>query len=148
MLAEETILGYIEPGITVHGMDIGKWLTRQRKPEVWAALTDGQRERLEHVGVVPPAPALEAPVKPPATPVSAFQRGCGGPGAVQGPYGLCDGFQGPCGGVAERVGGEARGVPVQQQEPPSQTDRRQAHHGWPASGWNGRGRRALEEATV
>ncbi|MFC9752040.1 helicase associated domain-containing protein [Streptomyces sp. NPDC056921] len=29
------------------GMDIGKWLAKQRKPEVWEALTDGQRERLE-----------------------------------------------------------------------------------------------------
>ncbi|MGW1068260.1 helicase associated domain-containing protein [Streptomyces aureus] len=37
---------------------IGKWLARQRKPEVWAALAGGQRERLEAVGVTPPAPAL------------------------------------------------------------------------------------------
>ncbi|GAA3372347.1 hypothetical protein GCM10017744_103470 [Streptomyces antimycoticus] len=44
------------PGVTVHGMDIGRWLARQRKPEVWAALADGQRERLEAVGVVPLAP--------------------------------------------------------------------------------------------
>ncbi|MFD7498066.1 hypothetical protein ACFV8T_38020 [Streptomyces sp. NPDC059832] len=28
-------------------MDIGKLLAKQRKPEVWEALTDGQRERLE-----------------------------------------------------------------------------------------------------
>ncbi|CAL9327186.1 hypothetical protein SUDANB180_07569 (plasmid) [Streptomyces sp. enrichment culture] len=26
------------PGFTVQGMDVGKWLARQRKPEVWAAL--------------------------------------------------------------------------------------------------------------
>ncbi|MEU7124275.1 helicase associated domain-containing protein [Streptomyces zaomyceticus] len=75
MLAEETILGYIEPGVTVHGMDIGKWLARQRKPDVWAALTDGQRERLQIIGVVPHAPELEASVKPSKTPVSAFERG-------------------------------------------------------------------------
>ncbi|WP_246213055.1 helicase associated domain-containing protein [Streptomyces abyssomicinicus] len=37
-------------------MDIGKWLARQRKPEVWAALVEGQRERLEAVGAVPVAP--------------------------------------------------------------------------------------------
>ncbi|MGY3206244.1 hypothetical protein ACVW19_006759 [Streptomyces sp. TE5632] len=24
------------PGFTVHGIDVGKWLARQRKPEVWA----------------------------------------------------------------------------------------------------------------
>ncbi|MCX5233424.1 DEAD/DEAH box helicase [Streptomyces sp. NBC_00233] len=75
MLAEETILAYIEPGVTVHGMDIGKWLARQRKPEVWAALTDGQRERLEAVGVVPHARESEAPAKPSTTPVSAFEKG-------------------------------------------------------------------------
>lgn len=68
------------PGFTVHGMDIGKWLARQRKPEVWAALADGQRERLEAIGVTPPA-AAPAPVEPDAsaepttTPVSAFEKG-------------------------------------------------------------------------
>ncbi|WP_422070954.1 helicase associated domain-containing protein [Streptomyces lasalocidi] len=33
------------PGFTVHGMDIGKWLARQRRPEVWQALTDGPCQR-------------------------------------------------------------------------------------------------------
>ncbi|MFE9728832.1 Helicase associated domain protein, partial [Streptomyces sp. NPDC005794] len=75
MLTEESILAYVEPGVTVHGMDIGKWLAKQRKPDVWAALTGGQRERLEAIGVVPLAAALEAPAKPPATPVSAFEKG-------------------------------------------------------------------------
>ncbi|WP_329619078.1 Helicase associated domain protein [Streptomyces sp. NBC_01255] len=75
MLAEESILAYIEPGVTVHGMDIGKWLARQRQPEVWAALTDGQRERLETIGVIPHSLGLEASVKPSTAPVSAFERG-------------------------------------------------------------------------
>ncbi|MFF4181236.1 Helicase associated domain protein [Streptomyces sp. NPDC001750] len=75
MLAEETILAYVEPGVTVHGMDIGKWLARQRQPEVWAALSDGQRERLETIGVIPHSPGLEASVKPSTAPVSAFERG-------------------------------------------------------------------------
>ncbi|MFE4540695.1 Helicase associated domain protein [Streptomyces scopuliridis] len=75
MLAEESILAYVEPGVTVHGMDIGKWLAKQRKPEVWAALTSGQRERLEAIGVVPMAAELEAPAKQPTTPVSAFEKG-------------------------------------------------------------------------
>ncbi|GAA1288315.1 hypothetical protein GCM10009646_90020 [Streptomyces aureus] len=74
-LAEETILAYVEPGVTVHGMNIGKWLAKQRKPEAWAALSDGQRERLEAVGVVPQAPRPEAPAKPSTAPVSAFERG-------------------------------------------------------------------------
>lgn len=66
------------PGVTVHGMDVGKWLARQRKPEVWQALHDGQRERLKVVGVVPVvlvAPEREAPVKPSTAPLSAFERG-------------------------------------------------------------------------
>ncbi|WP_406190246.1 Helicase associated domain protein [Streptomyces sp. NBC_01017] len=63
------------PGLTVHGMDIGKWLTRQRKPEVWQTLTDGQRERLQAVGVVPPAPEPEAVIKAAKTALSAFERG-------------------------------------------------------------------------
>lgn len=63
------------PGFTVHGMDIGKWLARQRKPEVWQALTDGQRERLEQLGIVPLAPEPEEPAKPSTAPLSAFERG-------------------------------------------------------------------------
>ncbi|MFE2045303.1 Helicase associated domain protein [Streptomyces sp. NPDC059477] len=69
----------VMPGFTVHGMDVGKWLDRQRKPEVWAALKEGQRERLEAIGVTPPAPAAaaepELPAGPSMTPVSAFERG-------------------------------------------------------------------------
>ncbi|MGW4162260.1 Helicase associated domain protein [Streptomyces sp. NPDC004788] len=75
MLAEETILGYIEPGVTAHGMDIGKWLTRQRRPDTWATLTDGQRQRLQTIGIHPHAPGLEASVKPSAAPLNAFERG-------------------------------------------------------------------------
>ncbi|RPF30515.1 DEAD/DEAH box helicase [Streptomyces sp. TLI_185] len=64
------------PGFTVHGMDVGKWLARQRMPEVWAALAEGQRERLEAVGVVPSAPAPEGPVAAvPRMTLSAFERG-------------------------------------------------------------------------
>lgn len=67
------------PGFTVHGMDIGKWLARQRKPEVWKALTGGQRERLEAAGVTPlaaPAPVEQAASAEPSTaPVSTFDRG-------------------------------------------------------------------------
>ncbi|KRV48601.1 helicase [Wenjunlia vitaminophila] len=65
----------VMPGVTVHGMDIGKWLTRQRTPEVWAALADGQRERLEALGVVPLAPEPETPARAPKTAVNTFDRG-------------------------------------------------------------------------
>ncbi|MFG2426095.1 Helicase associated domain protein [Streptomyces sp. NPDC048448] len=63
------------PGFTVHGMDIGKWLARQRAPAAWQGLADGQRERLEQLGITPLAPVPEAPVAPSTAPVSAFERG-------------------------------------------------------------------------
>ncbi|MFF3503489.1 Helicase associated domain protein [Streptomyces sp. NPDC003247] len=63
------------PGVTVHGMDIGKWLARQRQPEVWAALADGQRERLEQFGITLLAPEPEESARPSAAPLSAFERG-------------------------------------------------------------------------
>ncbi len=67
---EEGQAGTVEvlPGVTVHGMDIGKWLARQRKPEVWQALHDGQRERMEQLGIAPPAPEPEAPRSRPRRP--------------------------------------------------------------------------------
>ncbi|NEB29847.1 DEAD/DEAH box helicase family protein [Streptomyces sp. SID14446] len=63
------------PGLTVHGMDIGKWLAKQRTPKVWDALHDGQRERLEQLGITPPAPEPDVPAKPSTAPVSAFEKG-------------------------------------------------------------------------
>jgi hypothetical protein len=63
------------PGLTVHGMDIGKWLAKQRKPEVWQALHDGQRERLQQLGITPIAPEPKTPAKPPTTAMSAFEKG-------------------------------------------------------------------------
>ncbi|MEV6124754.1 helicase associated domain-containing protein [Streptomyces sp. NPDC052077] len=52
------------PGFTMHGTDVGKWLTGQREPGGWAALADGQRECLEAVAT-----------EPSTAPVSAFVRG-------------------------------------------------------------------------
>ncbi|MQY40678.1 hypothetical protein SRB17_87110 [Streptomyces sp. RB17] len=75
LVADEEGQTEVLPGFTVHGMDIGKWLARQRKPEVWQALTDGQRERLEQLGIVPLAPEPEEALKPARAPVSAFERG-------------------------------------------------------------------------
>ncbi|WP_101255823.1 DEAD/DEAH box helicase [Streptomyces barkulensis] len=45
----------IRPGVTVGGEDVGLWLARQRSQ--WARLADGQRERLEALGVHPTAVA-------------------------------------------------------------------------------------------
>ncbi|MFD1277978.1 helicase associated domain-containing protein [Streptomyces kaempferi] len=51
------------PGFTVHGMDVGKWLARQRTPAVWQGLAEGQRERLEAIGITP----LPRSRKPPSS---------------------------------------------------------------------------------
>ncbi|WP_393096703.1 Helicase associated domain protein [Streptomyces sp. LN325] len=63
------------PGVTVHGMDVGKWLAKQRTPAVWQGLAEGQRERLEAIGITPLPPEPEAAVKPSAAAVSAFEKG-------------------------------------------------------------------------
>ncbi|MFE9099045.1 Helicase associated domain protein [Streptomyces sp. NPDC007264] len=71
LVADEEGQPEVLPGVTVHGMDIGKWLAKQRTSKVWQALTDGQRERLEQLGITPLAPAPEEPTRASTT----FERG-------------------------------------------------------------------------
>ncbi|MGW1108046.1 Helicase associated domain protein [Streptomyces sp. NPDC002540] len=71
LVADEEGQAEVLPGFTVHGMDIGKWLARQRTPKVWQALTGGQRERLEQLGITPLAPEPEEPTRASTT----FERG-------------------------------------------------------------------------
>ncbi|MFD7583660.1 Helicase associated domain protein [Kitasatospora sp. NPDC059817] len=73
------------PGVTVHGLDVGRWLERQRQRVVWHGLMDEQQQRLAALGVEP----LAAPAaggegqgkgaaggrKTGAGKVSAFDRG-------------------------------------------------------------------------
>jgi superfamily II DNA or RNA helicase len=67
----------IEPGTTISGDDIGRWLAKQRQPVVWAKLTDAQQEKLTGIGVQPlteeaaPANADKGPVGA----SGAFERG-------------------------------------------------------------------------
>ncbi|MEV7004210.1 helicase associated domain-containing protein, partial [Streptomyces sp. NPDC093982] len=75
LVADEEGQADVFPGLTVHGMDIGKWLAKQRTPEVWQALHDGQRERLEQLGITPLAPESKELAKPSTTPMGAFERG-------------------------------------------------------------------------
>ncbi|WP_407077010.1 helicase associated domain-containing protein [Streptomyces sp. ODS05-4] len=57
LLREEDGQGDVLPGVTVHGMDVGRWLERQRQPAVWAGLAEEQRALLEELGIAPlPAP--------------------------------------------------------------------------------------------
>ncbi|MFE4177464.1 Helicase associated domain protein [Streptomyces sp. NPDC056909] len=75
MLVEESVLAYVEPGVTVHGMDVGRWLQKNRQHAVWQGLLDGQRERLEQIDIVPLPPEQEAPSKAPKAASGAFERG-------------------------------------------------------------------------
>ncbi|MDX3588915.1 DEAD/DEAH box helicase [Streptomyces europaeiscabiei] len=78
LLRDEEGPAQVLPGFTVHGMDVGKWLARQRTPKAWQALHDGQRERLEQLGIVPPAsaPETEAPAATvPQKALSTFDKG-------------------------------------------------------------------------
>ncbi|GGN81453.1 hypothetical protein GCM10011579_068050 [Streptomyces albiflavescens] len=65
----------ILPGVTVHGMDIGKWLARQRQHTAWQGLKAGQRQRLQQLGIVPLPPEQEPPAKAPKAAPGAFERG-------------------------------------------------------------------------
>jgi hypothetical protein len=68
----------LEEGVTVHGMDVGRWLERQRQHIVWNGLKPAQCERLTTLGVKP-YPALVEPEKPtktaPGGRTGAFKRG-------------------------------------------------------------------------
>lgn len=54
---------------------MGRWLARQRDHTFWRELTDGQRERLQALGVTPLPPEQETPAKAPRTASGAFERG-------------------------------------------------------------------------
>ncbi|WP_308280693.1 helicase associated domain-containing protein [Streptomyces coelicoflavus] len=51
LAGEDGVLGSVEPGTVVHGMDVGRWLATQRQN--WALLSEGQRDRLAGMGVEP-----------------------------------------------------------------------------------------------
>jgi hypothetical protein len=65
------------PGVTVNGMDVGRFAQKQRQHAVWQGLMDGQRELLEAIGItpLPPEPEAEVPATPSTAPVSAFEKG-------------------------------------------------------------------------
>ncbi|MFI0756729.1 Helicase associated domain protein [Streptomyces anulatus] len=51
-VAPGSMLGYMEPGAMVNGLDVGAWLVAQQNG--WEQLAGGQRERLVQLGVRPP----------------------------------------------------------------------------------------------
>ncbi|MFI5727070.1 DEAD/DEAH box helicase [Streptomyces cyaneofuscatus] len=60
------------PGVTVNGIDVGTWTTRQTDPTIWDTLMPEQRERLEALGL---KPRTETTPAAPAGKGSAFERG-------------------------------------------------------------------------
>ncbi|MFD9004838.1 Helicase associated domain protein [Streptomyces sp. NPDC059582] len=74
LLGEEAGATKLQPGVTVHGMDVGKWVQKNRQPGVWQGLADGQRERLQTLGIVP-LPLQKAPSKAFKDASGAFERG-------------------------------------------------------------------------
>ena len=79
-MAPGGVVGYVEPGAMVNGLDVGAWLVAQQ--EGWEGLSGGQRERLVELGVRPPEkPAAEAvavkarPRRAGGARAGAFERG-------------------------------------------------------------------------
>ncbi|MFD5989580.1 Helicase associated domain protein [Streptomyces cyaneofuscatus] len=63
LVAPGGVLGYVEPGAIVNGLDVGAWLVAQQ--DGWEHLSAGQRERLVELGVRPrEKPAVEAVAVP------------------------------------------------------------------------------------
>ncbi|MFE5869538.1 Helicase associated domain protein [Streptomyces roseifaciens] len=75
LVADEAGQADVLPGVTVHGMDIGKWLAKQRQHTIWQDLMEGQRERLEQLGITPLPPEQGTPTKAPKAASGAFERG-------------------------------------------------------------------------
>lgn len=78
LLAEGARLDDVEPGVTLHGDDIGRWLTTQRRN--WDRLNDEQQRRLGELGVKKAPRARKAAAKTatatgPRASGTAFQRG-------------------------------------------------------------------------
>ncbi|MFE7002340.1 Helicase associated domain protein [Streptomyces griseus] len=74
LLAEEHSGIELLPGVTVNGVDVGTWTTRQTDPAVWNTLNDEQQKRLEGLGLTPrTAPAAKEKGK--GKGAGAFERG-------------------------------------------------------------------------
>jgi hypothetical protein len=74
VLDDGAALEDVQPGVTVGGEDVGRWLARQR--EDFEQLRAGQRERLAAFGVTPlKAPARAAAATPGGARAAAWERG-------------------------------------------------------------------------
>lgn len=118
MFTEETVQVEVEPGVTVHGMDIGRWYARQRQPAVWAQLASGQRERLERLGVQPLPRHADTGTVPDAEGAggagsSTGEGAAGGDGAAGPGAAAAGGGAGARGGGGAAAGGKGAGKGVE-----------------------------------
>ncbi|WP_257135050.1 helicase associated domain-containing protein [Streptomyces sp. wa1063] len=70
LLGEEQGRTELLPGVTVNGVDVGTWTTRQTDPAVWNTLLPEQRTRLEALGLKPRTESAPA-----GKGAGAFERG-------------------------------------------------------------------------
>ncbi|MET9771378.1 Helicase associated domain protein [Streptomyces sp. NPDC006415] len=75
LLAEEQGRVELLPGVTVNGVDVGTWTTRQTDPAVWDTLSPEQRERLEALGLKPRTDTAGPTDTTAAAKAGAFERG-------------------------------------------------------------------------
>jgi hypothetical protein len=75
LVADEEGQADVLPGVTVHGMDIGRFAQKNRQHTVWHGLMDGQRELLKAIGITPLPPEQETPAKARKSGFGAFERG-------------------------------------------------------------------------
>lgn len=76
LLGEEQGPADVLPGVTVNGVDVGTWTTRQTDPAVWNTLLPEQSERLTALGLTPrTAPAAPAATAGKEKGAGAFERG-------------------------------------------------------------------------
>ncbi|WST91010.1 Helicase associated domain protein (plasmid) [Streptomyces anulatus] len=76
LLGEEQGRTELLPGVTVNGVDVGTWTTRQTDPAVWNTLLPEQSERLTALGLAPrTAPAGKGKGKGKGAGAGTFERG-------------------------------------------------------------------------
>ncbi|MFD3820240.1 Helicase associated domain protein [Streptomyces rubiginosohelvolus] len=76
LLGEEQGRTELLPGVTVNGVDVGTWTTRQTDPAVWNTLLPEQSERLTALGLAPrTSPAGKGKGKGKGAGAGTFERG-------------------------------------------------------------------------
>ncbi|MEU2554685.1 helicase associated domain-containing protein [Streptomyces sp. NPDC013313] len=142
LIASGARLEEIVPGVAADGVDVGRWLQRQRQHVVWHGLKTGQRERLSSLGVTPlPPETAETPGKASRGGSAAFERGC----TALAQYKARTGATGPISRTHVEVlpdGTEVKlGVFCRTPRPGGRSWVRSSFSGSPTSDWTGRSRR-------